>query len=153
MTRHCAPALRAGEQGRGFAVVADEVRGLATHSQGLTGKMHNTIERLRLEVDNAAQRMQAIHVSAEDVMCEVRLAVGAFEAITQGMGETVQHNVQIATAAAQQTSVVESVERNTRQIRTLSASTAESAGHMVTASNEVAESSRELHRLVGAFGM
>ncbi|BAP45762.1 methyl-accepting chemotaxis protein [Pseudomonas sp. StFLB209] len=100
MTRHCAPALRAGEQGRGFAVVADEVRSLATHSQGLTGKMHNTIERLRLEVDNAAQRMQAIHVSAEDVMCEVRLAVGAFEAITQGMGETVQHNVQIATAAA-----------------------------------------------------
>ncbi|BAP45761.1 methyl-accepting chemotaxis protein [Pseudomonas sp. StFLB209] len=49
--------------------------------------------------------------------------------------------------------MVESVERNTRQIRTLSASTAESAGHMVTASNEVAESSRELHRLVGAFGM
>ncbi|GAB7527990.1 methyl-accepting chemotaxis protein [Pseudomonas sp. 3A(2025)] len=146
-------AARAGEQGRGFAVVADEVRSLATHSQGLTGEIHATIERLRQEVDNAVQRMQATHTSAGEVMREVRLAAGAFEEITRGMGEIVQHNVQIATAAEQQTSVVESVERNTRQIRTLSASTADSAGHMVTASNEVAESSRELNRLVGAFRM
>jgi methyl-accepting chemotaxis protein len=119
----------------------------------LTGEIHATIERLRQEVDNAVQRMQATHASAGNVMSEVRLAAGAFEEITRGMGEIVQHNVQIATAAEQQTSVVESVERNTRQIRTLSASTADSAGHMVMASNEVAESSRELNRLVGAFRM
>lgn len=146
-------AARAGEQGRGFAVVADEVRSLATHSQGLTGEINGTIDRLKREVSNAVQRIQTTHASAAEVMREVHFAAEAFKGITQGMAEIVQHNLQIAAAAEQQSSVVESVELNTREIRALSIDTTESADNMVRASDEVAELTRDLHRLVGTFRM
>jgi len=146
-------AARAGEQGRGFAVVADEVRSLATHSQGLTGEIDGTIERLQREVGNAVRRIRCTHDSAGEVVHQARLAAEAFADITEGMSVIVQHNLQIAAAAEQQAAVVESVERNTREIRTLSGATRESADDMVRASDEVAELTGSLHRLVGQFRM
>ncbi|MFI8743866.1 methyl-accepting chemotaxis protein [Pseudomonas sp. NPDC077186] len=146
-------AARAGEQGRGFAVVADEVRSLATHSQGLTGEIDGTIERLQREVGNAVRRIRATHDSAGEVVQLTRLAAEAFADITEGMAVIVQHNLQIAAAAEQQAAVVESVERNTREIRTLSGATRESADDMVRASDAVAELTGGLHRLVGQFKM
>ncbi|WP_457790941.1 methyl-accepting chemotaxis protein [Pseudomonas sp. PL-6] len=146
-------AARAGEQGRGFAVVADEVRSLATHSQGLTGEIDGTIERLQREVGNAVRRIRCTHDSAGEVVHQARLAAEAFADITEGMSEIVQHNLQIAAAAEQQAAVVESVERNTREIRALSSATRVSADDMVRASDEVAELTGSLHRLVGQFKM
>lgn len=146
-------AARAGEQGRGFAVVADEVRSLATHSQGLTRDIDGTIERLQREVGHAVRRIQATHVRAAEVMQEIQSTAAAFEDITQGMGEIVQHNLQIAAAAEQQTAVVENVERNALAIRVLSSDTTKSANDMVRASDEVLELTGDLHRVVGNFRM
>lgn len=146
-------AARAGEQGRGFSVVADEVRSLATRSHELTGEINCTIERLQQEVSHATQRIRTSHTSAGAVMQEVESATKAFADITQGMSEILGHNLQIATAAEQQASVVQSVERNTLEIRTLSSDNSVAADHMVSASNEVAEMTRNLHRLVGTFRM
>ncbi|QSL92782.1 methyl-accepting chemotaxis protein [Ectopseudomonas toyotomiensis] len=146
-------AARAGEQGRGFAVVADQVRSLATHSQGLTGEIDGTIERLQREVGNAVRRIRCTHDRAGEVVHQARLAAEAFADITEGMSVIVQHNLQIAAAAEQQAAVVESVERNTREIRTLSGATRVSVDDMVRASDEVAELTGGLHRLVGQFKM
>lgn len=146
-------AARAGEQGRGFAVVADEVRSLAIRSHELTGEINCTIDRLQQEVGNAVQRIRTSHASAGAVVQEVKSTSKAFEAITQGMSEIVGHNLQIATAAEQQACVVESVERNTLEIRALSNDNTAAADNMVRTSDEVAVMTRNLHNLVAVFKM
>lgn len=99
------------------------------------------------------QRIRTSHASAGVVVQEVKSTTKAFEAITQGMSEIVEHNLQIATAAEQQACVVESVERNTLEIRALSNDHSAAADNLVRTSDEVAELTRSLHSLVGNFRM
>ncbi|NWA26646.1 methyl-accepting chemotaxis protein [Pseudomonas gingeri] len=144
-------AARAGDQGRGFAVVADEVRHLAIRSQALTGDIQQTIESLQQQVGNAVRTIQSSHASASTRVAEVTLTADIFQAITQAMGEIIDHNLQIASAAEQQAQVVEGVERNTLEIRALSESNAGEARTTVQVSDEVAGMTRELHRLIAHF--
>jgi len=144
-------AARAGEQGRGFAVVADEVRTLAIRSQALTGEIQQTIERLQLQVESAVKTIQASHSSASTAVEEVTRTADIFEDIICGMGEIIDQNIQIASAAEQQSIVVEGVERNTLEIRSLSESNALEAENTVLISDEVAVMTRDLHRLLVHF--
>jgi methyl-accepting chemotaxis protein len=144
-------AARAGEQGRGFAVVADEVRSLAIRSQALTGEIQHTIEQLQQQVGNAVRTIQSSHASASTRVGEVTRTADIFQGITQDMDEIIDHNLQIASATEQQAQVVEGVERNTLEIRSLSEGNANEARHTVRVSNEVAGMTREVHRLIAHF--
>jgi methyl-accepting chemotaxis protein len=144
-------AARAGDQGRGFAVVADEVRSLAIHSHQLTGEIHANITRLQQEVLNAVATIRRCHGNASATVEEVSRAAGFFDDITSGMTQISDHNIQIASATEEQASVVLGVKQNTLEIKALSESTANQAVSTVNISNQVADMTRDLNRLIANF--
>ncbi|MBV6827352.1 methyl-accepting chemotaxis protein (plasmid) [Pseudomonas sp. PD9R] len=146
-------AARAGDQGRGFAVVADEVRSLAIHSHQLTGEIYSNITRLQQQVFSAVATIRSCHTNASATVEEVSRAAGFFDDITCGMNQIIDHNIQIASATEQQANVVQGVEQNAFEIKALSESTASQADSTVKISNEVAEMTRNLHRLIANFKM
>ncbi len=146
-------AARAGDQGRGFAVVADEVRSLAQRSHALTGEIYATIGRLQQQVGDAVRIIQASHHNASETVEEVTRTAAIFEGITESMGQIIDHNTQIASAAEQQAAVVENVERNTLAIKSLSEANALEASQTVEVSTEVVSMTRDLHGLIGHFKM
>ncbi|KIK89296.1 chemotaxis protein [Pseudomonas sp. W15Feb9B] len=144
-------AARAGDQGRGFAVVADEVRSLAIHSHKLTGEIHANITRLQHEVLNAVSIIRSCHGNASTTVEEVSRAAGYFDDITCGMALIIDQNIQIASATEEQANVVQDVEQNTLEIKTLSESTAGQTLSTVNISNQVADMTRDLHGLIANF--
>lgn len=144
-------AARAGEQGRGFAVVADEVRSLAIRSHALTGDIHCILDRLQSQVSNAVDTIRDSHSSASTAVEEVTRTADIFLRITHSMDQIIGHNIQIASAAEQQSSVVEGVERNTREIKLLSENNATGATSTVRVSDEVVQMTQELHYLLARF--
>lgn len=144
-------AARAGDQGRGFAVVADEVRSLAIRSHQLTGQIYTAIDRLRAQIGMAVTAIQASHKSASTTADDIAHTAGIFQEITSGMGQIIDHNIQIASAAEQQVTVVEGVERNILEIKILSDATTSEALSTVAVSTDVAHMTRNLHRLISGF--
>ncbi|MBN7823403.1 methyl-accepting chemotaxis protein, partial [Bowmanella sp. Y57] len=67
------------------------------------------------------------------------------------MGQIIDHNVQIASAAEQQAAVVQGVEQNTLEIKYLSESNAQEAQSTVQVSGELTGMTRDLHGLIANF--
>ncbi|MDO7888457.1 methyl-accepting chemotaxis protein [Pseudomonas aeruginosa] len=144
-------AARAGDQGRGFAVVADEVRSLAIRSHQLTEQIYVAIDRLKGQVGQAVASIQTSHKSVSAAANDVARTADIFEEITSGMDLIIDHNIQIASAAEQQATVVEGVERNTLEIKSLSDATTAEARNTVAISTDVAHMTRNLHGLISSF--
>lgn len=144
-------AARAGEQGRGFAVVADEVRSLAIRSHALTGDIHRILDQLQSQVSTAVDTIRNSHASASTAVEEVTRTADIFLRITRSMDQIIGHNIQIASAVKQQSSVVEGVERNTREIKLLSEKNATEAMSTVRVSDEVVQMTEELYCLLAHF--
>ncbi|KPG95587.1 hypothetical protein AEQ67_20395 [Pseudomonas sp. RIT-PI-q] len=110
-------AARAGESGRGFAVVADEVRHLAKRTQVSVGQIQHVIEHLQSGTRSVVLSMQNSRAQADHSVAQVTLAVGALQKINQGIEIISDMNVQIASAAEEQSAVSEEVNRNVSSIR------------------------------------
>ena len=109
-------AARAGEQGRGFAVVADEVRTLASKTRESTDEISDMIERLKGDVDGAVTVIQGGVERATTAVDGTREADHSLATVVERIGTIVEHVTQVATAAEEQSSVSEEINRNLTQI-------------------------------------
>ncbi|MDF2184618.1 methyl-accepting chemotaxis protein [Grimontia hollisae] len=120
-------AARAGDQGRGFAVVADEVRSLAQRTQSSTIEIQRTIQQLQDGSRDAMSRMEKGNEQAQETVKMAQEAGEALTRILQSVDEISAMNTQIATAAEQQSSVTEEINKNITVISSISDQTATGA--------------------------
>jgi len=144
-------AARAGEQGRGFAVVADEVRTLASRTQTSTQEIQQMIERLQSGARNAVEAMEQGRTSAQAGVEQAKEAATSLEAITTAVGTINEMNAMIASAAEEQTSVAEEMNKNIVNISQLSHDTAGAADQTTAASTELSKLSTQLDSLINQF--
>ncbi|MGL5398567.1 MAG: methyl-accepting chemotaxis protein [Shewanella sp.] len=105
-------AARAGEQGRGFAVVADEVRTLAQRTQKSTQEIEAMIATLQQGVKEAVSAMEVGIKQVDDANNKANQAGQALKEIVASVDNIAELNSHIATAAEEQSSVAENINRS-----------------------------------------
>ena len=137
-------AARAGEQGRGFAVVADEVRTLASRTQESTAEIRNVIERLQSATRSASEAMQKGAENSNTTMEMAQRAGEALRDIKQSVSEITTANIEIASAAEEQSSVSEQVDQNVARINEFAQTVYDLGQQSETAVQNVVNSSAEM---------
>ena len=144
-------AARAGEQGRGFAVVADEVRTLAGRTQESTQEIESMIDKLQSGAKNAVSVMESGRKKAGVGVDQTKQAGEALDAITRAVTTISEMNVQIASAAEEQSATTEEMNKNIININQLADETSNSATQSTTASTELSKLATQLQDLVSHF--
>jgi len=133
-------AARAGEAGRGFAVVADEVRNLARRTQESVEETRLVIEQLQSGTEDVVGSMGNSYRQAQGSVEQVGQAVTALRQIGDAVTVISDMNLQIASAAEEQSAVAEEINSNVATIRDVTESLSEQA-------NESARVSQALNSL------
>ncbi|VAW77758.1 Methyl-accepting chemotaxis sensor/transducer protein [hydrothermal vent metagenome] len=144
-------AARAGEQGRGFAVVADEVRTLAQRTQQSTLEIQGMVERLQAGADETVKAMAQSTQKTEISVQHAMEAGKALENMTGLINKISDMNVQIATAAEEQSAVSEEINSNIVAINDLGQSTAKAAHQNGDISRQFTQEVHRQQQLVKQF--
>ncbi|MBC3475669.1 methyl-accepting chemotaxis protein [Pseudomonas taiwanensis] len=140
-------AARAGESGRGFAVVADEVRSLARRTQDSVEEIRDVIERIQGATRGVVATMHSSQVQAQTNASQIQQAAEALRKIGAAITLIGDMNLQIASAAEEQSAVAEEVNRNVSAIRTVTETLTEQANesaHISSQLNSLASHQKQL---------
>ncbi|HLA32161.1 MAG TPA: methyl-accepting chemotaxis protein [Pseudomonas sp.] len=144
-------AARAGEAGRGFAVVADEVRTLAQRTRESTQEINGMIERLQQGVGQAERVMAAGVDKAQSAVEQVQSAGKELAEISHSVRSIEDLNVQIASAAEQQSVVTSGIADSVVHIRDVAITNTDTADAAMSACNELEALTLRLQEQVRQF--
>ena len=132
-------------------MVADEVRALASRTQDSTSEIYNTINRLNTSSQNVTKVMQDTMSSCKQAFSQTQLVVTNLDTIVASVGDINDLNTQIATAAEQQSSVSEEINRNMNKINDMVERVAVSSEQVNYSTSILASSNSNLNAIVGQF--
>ena len=144
-------AARAGEHGRGFAVVADEVRTLAARTQSSTHEIEEMVGRLQQGAKAAVKVMSDGRESAKTSVEKAASAGVALDTITAMITTMDEMSASISSAANQQSSVAEDINRGIVNISQVAEHTADGARDTLSAVAAMSALSAQLQEAASKF--
>ncbi|CAH0143569.1 Methyl-accepting chemotaxis protein McpU [Pseudomonas sp. Bi70] len=144
-------AARAGDSGRGFAVVADEVRNLARRTQDSVEEIRQVIERIQGATRGVVTTMHTSHQHAQTNVEQIQHAAQTLGRISDAVSVISDMNLQIASAAEEQSAVAEEVNRNVAAIRTVTETLTEQATQSAKVSIQLNSLANQQMKLMDQF--
>lgn len=144
-------AARAGESGRGFAVVADEVRGLAQRTHQATQEIQLMVENLQAGVSDTVRVVKASYDKSHDSVDKVAGIRGALTSISSTISAINDRNMQIASAAEEESLVAKEINTNIASISEQANQTHLGTCQMIETGQSLAELAGQLQTQVAQF--